>query len=45
MADMIPAGRFGDADEIARAALFLASSDSSFINGIELPVDGGMALT
>lgn len=45
MADMIPAGRFGDADEIARAALFLASDDSSFVNGIELPVDGGMALT
>lgn len=44
MADMIPAGRFGDADEIAHAALFLASNDSSFINGIELPIDGGMAL-
>ncbi|MBI1188660.1 MAG: SDR family oxidoreductase [Alphaproteobacteria bacterium] len=44
MADMIPSGRFGEADEIARAALFLASGASSFVNGIDLPVDGGMAL-
>jgi NAD(P)-dependent dehydrogenase (short-subunit alcohol dehydrogenase family) len=39
----IPMGRMGEADEIARAALFLASDDSSFITGIELFVDGGRA--
>jgi NAD(P)-dependent dehydrogenase (short-subunit alcohol dehydrogenase family) len=39
----IPMGRMGDADEIARAALFLASDDSSFVTGIELFVDGGRA--
>jgi NAD(P)-dependent dehydrogenase (short-subunit alcohol dehydrogenase family) len=33
--------RFGSADEIATAALFLASSASSFITGVNLPVDGG----
>ena len=36
-------GRMGGSDEIAKAALFLASDDSSFITGIELFVDGGMA--
>jgi NAD(P)-dependent dehydrogenase (short-subunit alcohol dehydrogenase family) len=39
----IPMGRMGESDEIAKAALFLASDDSSFITGIELFVDGGMA--
>jgi NAD(P)-dependent dehydrogenase (short-subunit alcohol dehydrogenase family) len=33
----------GDAHEIAKAALFLASDDSTFITGIELFVDGGRA--
>ena len=40
---MVPMGRIGDADEIARPAVFLASDDSSFITGAELFVDGGMA--
>jgi NAD(P)-dependent dehydrogenase (short-subunit alcohol dehydrogenase family) len=39
----IPMKRIGQPDEIASAALFLASSDSSFVTGIELFVDGGMA--
>lgn len=39
----IPMGRFGKPEEIATAALFLASADSSFITGIELFVDGGTA--
>ncbi|WP_447649209.1 SDR family NAD(P)-dependent oxidoreductase [Pseudomonas abietaniphila] len=44
MADIIPAGRMGDVEELARAALYLASAESSFVNGIELQVDGGMSL-
>jgi len=40
-ASLVPMGRMGDAKEIAAAALFLASSDSSFITGTELVVDGG----
>jgi NAD(P)-dependent dehydrogenase (short-subunit alcohol dehydrogenase family) len=39
----IPLGRMGDPDEIANAALFLASDESSFVNGIELFADGGSA--
>jgi NAD(P)-dependent dehydrogenase (short-subunit alcohol dehydrogenase family) len=35
--------RMGASEEIATVALFLASSDSSFVTGIELFVDGGMA--
>jgi len=39
----IPMGRIGEPDEIAKAAVFLASDDSSFVTGIELFVDGGTA--
>ena len=39
----IPVGRIGTSDEVAKAALFLASDDSSFVTGIELFVDGGRA--
>jgi NAD(P)-dependent dehydrogenase (short-subunit alcohol dehydrogenase family) len=38
---MIPMGRLGTVDELASAAVFLASDESSFITGIDLPVDGG----
>lgn len=40
---MIPRGEMGRPEEIASVALFLASSDSSFVNGVELFVDGGVA--
>jgi NAD(P)-dependent dehydrogenase (short-subunit alcohol dehydrogenase family) len=43
LASTIPLGRVGDPVEIAKAALFLASDDSSFVNGIELFADGGSA--
>ena len=38
-----PLGRVGEPDEIAKAVSFLASDDASFITGIEMAVDGGMA--
>ena len=39
--DRIPAGRWGEASDIAGATVFLASSASDYVNGIVLPVDGG----
>jgi NAD(P)-dependent dehydrogenase (short-subunit alcohol dehydrogenase family) len=42
-ASMIPLARLGQPEEVAAAAYFLASAESSFITGIELAVDGGMA--
>ncbi len=42
-AQQVPLGRFGTSEEIAQSALFLASDDASFINGVELEVDGGLS--
>ena len=39
---MVPRGRIGKPEEIASAAVFLASDESSYITGIDLPVDGGL---
>lgn len=43
LASQVPMGRIGKPEEVGKAVVFLASSDSSFITGIELFVDGGMA--
>ena len=40
---LIPRGKMGRPEEIATVALFLASDDSSFVNGVELAVDGGFS--
>ncbi len=41
--EQVPLKRFGQADEIAAAVAFLGSSDASYVNGIEIEVDGGMS--
>lgn len=41
-ADTIPAGHYGTPDEVAGAAVFLASDESNYINGAIIPVDGGV---
>jgi NAD(P)-dependent dehydrogenase (short-subunit alcohol dehydrogenase family) len=43
LASGVPMGRIGEPEEIAKAVAFLASDDASFVNGIELFVDGGIA--
>jgi len=40
---MIPRGKMGRPEEIASVALFLASNDSSYVNGMDLAVDGGVS--
>lgn len=43
MANNVPLGRLGDPDEIAKAVSFLASDEASYVSGVELFVDGGVA--
>jgi NAD(P)-dependent dehydrogenase (short-subunit alcohol dehydrogenase family) len=41
ISSVIPLGRWGSPEELAKAVLFLASDDSSYVNAVELMVDGG----
>lgn len=38
----VPMGRFGEANEMAKAVMFLASSEASFVTGLDMKVDGGL---
>jgi 3-oxoacyl-[acyl-carrier protein] reductase len=40
----VPLGRYGTADEVAGAALYLASPAGAYVNGVVLPVDGGLGM-
>ncbi|MEM6829604.1 MAG: SDR family oxidoreductase [Bacteroidota bacterium] len=42
LVEQVPLGRFGTLNELAKSVLYLASEDASFVNGIELNVDGGL---
>ncbi len=42
--ELIPAGRFGTPDDVARAVAFLASEEAAYITGVVLPVDGGLSM-
>ncbi|WP_248722939.1 SDR family NAD(P)-dependent oxidoreductase [Seonamhaeicola sp. ML3] len=42
-ASQVPLGRFGKSEEVANAALFLASDEGSYVNGAELEIDGGIS--
>src|SRR6516162_2301293 len=41
VSSVVPLGRWGEPEEVAKAVLFLASDDSSYVNAVELMVDGG----
>jgi NAD(P)-dependent dehydrogenase (short-subunit alcohol dehydrogenase family) len=41
----VPLGRIGEPEDVAHAALYLASDEASFVTAAILPVDGGMRLT
>jgi NAD(P)-dependent dehydrogenase (short-subunit alcohol dehydrogenase family) len=43
ISNIVPLGRLGAPDEVARAVVFLASDDASYVTGVELFVDGGFA--
>ena len=40
----IPAGRYGSAEEVAKAITWLASDDAAYISGAVIPVDGGLGM-
>jgi 3-oxoacyl-[acyl-carrier protein] reductase len=44
MQSVVPLKRFGGADEVAELAAFLASDQSRFITGVDIPIDGGFLL-
>ena len=44
MKQQIPTGRFAEPDEIAAAAIFLASDNAAMVNGADLAIDGGYTI-